>query len=869
MKVITTHTNADFDSLSSMLAAKKIYGDAILVFPGSQEKSLRDFLIRSTLYVFDIAKIRDVDLESIDTLILVDTRQKSRIGEFSKILGKKDLKIHIYDHHPPTDDDIKGEVEYIRNTGATVSILVKILKEREIPITSEEATIMMLGIYEETGSFTYPSTRTDDFEAASYLLSMGANLNVISDMLVKELSVEHIVILNELINNAVTYNINGIDIVITECSLNYYMGEVALVVQKLRDMENLNVIFALINMDDRIFVIGRSRIPEVDVGSILSFFGGGGHREAASATVKDKTLTEVKEDLIRILRENVRLVLRAKDVMFFPVKYTSPDEPIAQARETMVKYNINAMPVVENEKVVGIITRQIAEKACYHDLGDVPVREYMVSDIRTVKEDDPIDLVREVIVEANQRFVPVVKNGKLAGGITRTDLLRIMDEGTKVSEHPYFQKKRNIKHLLEERVKKEIVKRLKEMGEIAENMGYHAYVVGGFVRDLLLKKENYDIDVVVEGDGIKFAKELSCLHGLKMREHREFGTAKVTYPDGFSVDIATSRLEYYNEPGSLPVVEKGSLKLDLLRRDFTINTLAVSLNRKTFGELIDYFGGQRDIRDRTIRVLHSLSFVEDPTRILRALRFEHRFAFRISRHTMNLIRNAVRMGFLSKIDGRRIWNELRLILLEQSPEKLLKRLDELGILPSIYHGLRFTDKTYNLFQKVGEVQRWYELLYREKKSDKIWLYLLALLYEMGPHELTGFLDRMEFSESKKRKLKEDISHVNSAKALLVDVESMKRSEIAKILRDMSQEALLFLMAETEREEVRKAVSNFITTFSTIRPEITGEDLKSMGLKEGPKFKEILESVRDAKIDGLIKSKEEEVNYVLSLLMKNG
>ncbi|MCX7857512.1 MAG: CBS domain-containing protein [Deltaproteobacteria bacterium] len=870
MKVITTHTSADFDSLSSMLAAKKIYTDAILVFPGSQEKSLRDFLIRSTLYVFDIAKIKDLDLNSIDTLILVDTRQKSRIGEFSKILGKKDLEIHIYDHHPATDDDIKGDLEYIRYTGATVSILVQILKEKDIPITPEEATVMMLGIYEETGNFIHPSTRTEDFEAASFLLSKGANLNIVSDMLVKELTREQVLLLNELINNAVTYNINGIDLVITECVLSHYMGEVALVVHKLRDMENLNVIFALISMDDRIFIIGRSRIPEVDVGQCLSFFGGGGHREAASATVKNRTLMEVKEELIGILKANVRLLLKAKDIMFFPVKTISADEPMEKAKEIMVKYSINAMPVIEGERVVGIVTRQIVEKACFHDLGDLPVREYMVSDVRTVKEDDPLDVVRDIIVGSNQRFLPVLRNGRLVGGITRTDFLRVIDaRSNPVPEHPHFEKKRNLRHLIEERVKREIIKRLRQIGEIADKIGYRAYLVGGFVRDLLLRKENYDVDVVIEGDGIKFAKELAKTYSLKIKEHKEFGTAKVWYPDGFTVDIATCRLEYYSEPGSLPVVEKGSLKLDLLRRDFTINTLAISLNKNTFGELIDFFGGQRDIKDRTIRVLHSLSFVEDPTRILRALRFEHRFEFRISKHTMNLIRNAVRMGFLSKIEGKRIWSELRLIFSEHSPEKILKRLEDLGILSAIFHGLRFTDRTYRLFQEVGSIHRWYELLYKERPCDKVYLYLIALMNEMSLKDVEDFLDRLEIPVSQKKKIKSDLTSVNVAKSALSNAKNMKKSEIAKILRDMSQEAILLLMAESENEDLRKSISNFITTFSSVKPEITGKDLKSMGLKEGPIFREILESVRDAKIDGIIKTKDDEINYVRKYITKDG
>lgn len=870
MKVITTHTNADFDSLSSMLAAKKIYEDAILAFPGSQEKSLRDFLIKSTVYVFDIVKVKDVDLDKIDTLILVDTRQKSRIGDFSKIIGREGLEIHIYDHHPPTDDDIKGDLEFIENYGATVTILVQILKEKGIEITPDEATVMMLGIYEETGNFTYPSTKVEDFLAASYLLSKGANLNVVSDMLVKELTVEQVLLLNELIRNAVTYNINGVDVVITESLSSHYVGEVAPIVQRFRDMENLNVVFAILGMDDRVFVVARSRIPEVDVGHILSFLGGGGHREAASATLKEKTVPEVKEELISILRTHIKRTIRAKDIMFFPVKTVSPGEKIEDAREIMVKYNINSLPVTQDGKVLGIVTRQIAEKAIFHDLGNLPVTDYMMSDIRTLKEDDSIDVVKELMASSNQRFIPVLRNGKLIGGITRSDLLRIIGtEKKEISEHPHFERKRNLRHLMEERLKKDVLKKLKEIGEISERLNYHAYLVGGFVRDLLLGKENYDLDVVVEGDGIKLARELSKVYGLKIVEHREFGTAKVFYKDGVIVDIATSRIEYYEEPGSLPVVEKGSLKLDLSRRDFTINTLAISLNKNTFGELIDFFGGQRDLKERTLRVLHSLSFVEDPTRILRALRFEGRFGFRISKHTLNLMKNALRMGFLTKVEGRRIWNELKLILLEKNPETILKRMDELGVLSQIYEKLRFDEEMASIFSEIRGVKSWYELLFKERPFDKVRLYLLCLLKDFTSSDIDQFLQKMELKEREMRKIKADLEMLRELRPKLSMIKNAKKSEVYRLLKDLSTEAILLLMAETKDEELRRSISNFVTTSSTVKPEISGKDLKALGFKEGPIFKEILEKLRDLRIDGLVKTKEDEINFVLANFGRDG
>ncbi len=875
MKVITSHNNADFDSLSSMVAAKKLYPDAILAFPGSQEKTLREFLIHSTLYIFDIEKPKQIDLNAVDTLILVDTRQKKRIGEFSKVVEAKKAKIYIYDHHPPTDDDIKGDEEFISYVGSTVTILTSIIKEKGILISPEEATVMMLGIYEETGSFLFPSTKTEDFTAASYLLSKGANVNIVADMLVKELTPEQVFLLHDLIGNASVYNVNGIDIVVTEGSSEEYVGDLAVVVHKFRDMENINVVFALFRMEDRVYMIARSRIPEVDVGYILSLFGGGGHKEAASSTVKDMTIIEAKEKLIRILKYNIKPLWRARDIMFFPVKSIDAECPIAEAKNIMVKYNINAIPVLYNEKVVGVITKQIVEKAAFHKLENIPVREYMSTESSTVKPEDSIEKVKEFLIGNNQRFLPVTKEGKLVGAITRTDLLRILeDEITKavlgkLEFHDMYEKRKNVKKLMEERLDVETLKKLTDIGNLADKMGYHAYLVGGFVRDLLLRNENYDIDIVVEGDGIIFAEALAEMFKVKIRPHKEFGTAKAIYPDGFKVDIATARLEYYKSPAALPIVEHSSLKLDLHRRDFTINTLAIALNKNTFGQLIDFFGAQRDIKERTIRVLHSLSFVEDPTRVFRAIRFEHRFGFHLGKHTLNLIKNAIKMNFLSKIKGKRIWTELTLILAEDSPEKIFKRLQELDLLRFIYITLAFDKEKERLFIKMRDVLKWYELLYSGKPCDKIQFFILGLVDHIKEEDVLEFCRKTEISEAFKKRLLINIKDIGETiLKFAMGLQVMKKSEIYKQLEPLSLEAKLFIMSKTRSEEIKKSISNHITYKDSFKPLLTGIDLKRMGIKEGPVYKEILDRLKDAKIDLSLKTKDDESGFIRDYIVKH-
>lgn len=876
MKVITSHTNADFDSLSSMVAAKKIYPDAVLVFPGSQEKTLRDFLIHSTLYLLDISKMKKIDYTAIDTLILVDTRQKTRIGEFAKVAENGKVKIHIYDHHPSSEEDVKGDMEIIRSIGATVSILVSILQEREIPITPEEATVMMLGIYEETGSFRFSSTTVDDFKAASYLLSKGANVNLVSDMLVREMTPEQVFLLNDIIKNAATYNINGVDVVITEASTEQYVGDLAVIVHKFRDMENINVLFALFRMEDRVHIIGRSRIPEVDSGHIMSLMGGGGHKVAASATIKDMTLIETKERLVDILKYNVKPLWKAKDIMFFPVKSVEAAHSIHDAKNMMIKYNINALPVLSNDKVVGIITRQIVEKAEFHKLENIPVREYMFTEFAMVEPEDSIEKVKEKIIGSNQRFLPVIREHELVGAITRTDLLRIIEDEIaktmleKLEFHEKYAKRKNVRRLMEERLDDETMKRLTGIGGLADTMGYHAYLVGGFVRDLLLRDENYDIDVVIEGDGIAFAEELAKHLNVKVRPHKEFATAKVIYRDGFKVDIATARLEYYKAPASLPVVEHSSLKLDLHRRDFTINTLAISLNKNTFGELIDFFGAQRDIKEKTIRILHSLSFVEDPTRVFRAIRFEQRFGFKIGKHSLDLIKNAVKLNFLARIRGKRVWVELVLILQEDGVEKILKRLQELDLLRFIFPSIVFNKDKERLFSQMQAIYKWYELLYQGRPVDKVQYYLLGLVEHMDPGEVLEFCKKLEVTEKVRKKTVENTERLREVLArLMTGIPVMKKSKIYRILEPLSKEVMLFIMAKTRSEEIKKSISNYITYGDSFRPLTTGTDLKKMGIQEGPVYKEILEKLKDAKVDMNLKTKEEESHFVDIYLMEKG
>jgi tRNA nucleotidyltransferase (CCA-adding enzyme) len=877
--VITTHVNADFDALASMLAAQKLYPDALVIFPGSQEKNLKNFFINSMAYLFNMVDVNRIEFDSITRMVLVDTRQTTRIGKLADLLDKPGVEIHIYDHHPPTDNDIKGKVEVHGQTGANVTILTEIIRGKEIPISADEATIMCLGIYEDTGSFTFPSTTERDFLAAAYLLSQGANLNVVSNLIAREFSPEQVVLLNDMIQAVTRYYINGIEVVVTSVTMEKYMPDFAFLVQKMVKMENLDAIFAIARMENKIYVVARSRINEVDVGSILTSLGGGGHPYAAAASIKGKTLAQTETGLVEILYEKIRASRQAKDLMSSPAISINPDVTCKKARNIITRYNLNALLVTEKsngaEKLSGYITRQVIEKALYHKLDQVQVKDYMTTEVATVEPDADLIEIQEKIIDNKQRILPVVENETIAGVITRTDLLNILvrrsqplpDETPDPAQEPPHAHTRNIVRFMKERLSADLITNLQQIGEVADKIGCGAYVVGGFVRDLFLYRSDEDIDIVIEGDGIAFAKKYAKIVGARIHAHEKFGTAVIIFPDGFKIDVASARMEYYKFPAALPVVEMSSIKLDLYRRDFTINTLAIQLNSSKFGTLIDFFSARKDVKEKIIRVLHNLSFVEDPTRVFRAIRFEQRFEFTIGKLTMGLIANAISMDFFRELSGKRVFAELRLILQEENPVATIRRLNDFDLLKVIHPSIKFDKNLMARLNSVKKVLSWHDLLFLEESYKKWIVYFLVLIRSCKSHISKEICRRFELKPEDEKILCAERFEADKCIFWLEQNLAVSDSAIYRKLNGFKIESILFMMAVAKKKAVKKSISHFFTDLRRTQLSLKGRDLKKMGLKPGPVYRQVMEAVLDAKLDGTLKSKKDEIEFARRLVAK--
>ncbi len=867
-EVITTHNNADFDALGSMIAVNKFYPGAALAFPGSQEKNLRNFFLETTSYLFNFIKSRQIDFDQVERLIIVDTRQKSRIGKFSELVGKKGVEIHLYDHHPASRDDIRGDLEHLCENGSTTSMITLMIQEKKMTVSPEEATIMCLGIHEDTGSFTFSSTTPDDYLAAAWLTEQGADHNTISDMLTRELTAVQVGLLNDLTQATTTRVINGVEVAFSKVITDEYIGDFAVLVHKLMDMGTLNVLFAMAQMKDRIYMVARSRIPDVNVGEIAYAMGGGGHHHASSVTFRNKTLIQVERSLQALLRSRIHPARKVRDLMTSPAITVYPGESLEQVTKLMTRYDINVILVVSKDgEMIGYVTRQVVLKAIHFGLGELRTGEYMTIEFSTIHPDAPLKEAQDLIIRDKVRILPVLEDGNLVGVVTRTDLLNILQGDPLIPDFvpdakgsSHFMIKKNMSALLREMLPKKIIQYFFDIGHIADMMGLNVYLVGGLVRDVILKRNNLDVDIVVEGDGIKFAHEFALHHDIRVRSHRKFGTAVLIFPDGFKVDVASARMEYYESPGAQPVIETSSLKMDMYRRDFTINTLAIKLNKKDYGVLIDYFGALRDIKKKVLRVLHSLSFVEDPTRMLRVVRFEQRFNFKIGVLTRSLIKNASQMDVFKDFAGRRFFLELKMILQEPDPLPAIRRMHEFDLFQFIYPKIRLTENIIMLLEEIRRVIDWYRLLYLDERFEPWKIYWYGLTSSLRLVDVNEMAKKHGMVDIESRKMLSQRETVGRTLSGLYRF-SGKNDGLYDMLSAYDTETQLYMMARANNEKSKKLISRYFMKLKGTKIQIKGKDLTQLGFQPGPVFKEVFEKVLKAKLNNLVKTKDDEIRFV--------
>jgi len=863
LEIILTHENADFDAVASLLAAYKLNPDAIPILPDRVNQNVARFM---TLYQYDLPFIRQSDFHanSVSKIIAVDTQRPMKLRRLPT-----GINTQIIDHHPPgkelqPNQSFSGEL-----VGAATTLLVEQIQQQAIQLNTLEATLLALGIYEDTGSLSYGTTTPRDHRAAAWLLEQNAALDTVREFLAHPLNDEQKSLFDKLLQSAESRTIEGYIVTVCKAQVVHYVAEISSVAHRLRDTLESAVLFFVVQMPEHIQLVCRATVDAINMGDIARVFGGGGHERAAAAAIHDKSLDEVTELLWKVVYQHIHPLTRVADLMSHGVQTVRADKQIKDVVRKLRRIGHEGFPVVQDGKVVGLLTLRDVDRALEHGLDHLRVNEIMSAGAVTLRPNDSVWTLEQRMVESGWGQIPILdEHDKLIGVVTRTDLIK---HWARIHPPTLTAITTLGETQIEKVLGKSIATLIQTIAHHAQTEGINLYMVGGVVRDLLLERRNLDLDFVAESNAIDFAESLQKQFGGEVKSFRPFGTAKWklnqdtattldlpinSLPD--HIDFATARNEFYEHPTALPTVYDSSIKLDLGRRDFTINSLAVQLSPSTaIGHILDFYGGIHDLKAGLIRVLHSLSYVDDPTRILRAVRFEQRLGFTIEARTAELIESAKPM--LARITGERLRNELTLLLREKEPEKGLLNLQRRGVLTAIHPTFTLPDEIGADFQYV----RSFEVPWPLTPYDMADLYWHLIATYIPWDNLQSFCERLMFAHDMvesliaARQLIEQLEHFT--------VGNPKPSSISEHLKDMPELALLTAWLRIRDARIRETMRRYWVEWRHIRPITNGHTLRQIGLTPGPCYGIILKRLHDARLDGEIQTEADEKRLIQKLI----
>ena len=863
MQIILSHSRADFNALASLVLARRLYPNGEIYLVGHPDPKVREFTSQHG-ELLHIHEEEDYQNEPVELVVLVGVREPYRLGRFADLVTQPYIPVHIYDNHRATHQSIVGDQERIEEQCSTVTVMLKVLKERDLTVTPNEATLCLLGLYEETDSLTYVGTTYEDIEMAAAMVKAGGSLGAVALLSQRRLLPVQRRLIEQLLGNSQYITISGRHCLFVSAEIDEHIDDLSTVADHIMELENPEVLFCLINMARRSYVVARSLPASLDVFSIVRELGGAGHSSSAFACVKLRPLSQLSVEIQNIAHSRAPRLFTAGELMSSPVEEfdITKYDTVAKASDKLQKMSHSAVCVCQDGEFIGMLSRSDIDKAMGHGLGSAPVSTYVSRDCARIVPQTSFDAVRRTLSESPLGCAPVLENGRLIGIVSKSDILSALNT---LASTNLNNNRDNFVPIEFVRLKSETLALLKRCGEIGAEVGLKIFAVGGFVRDMLLHISNNDIDLVAEGDGIAFAKVLADKLGGVCKVHETFATAQVSISSGLKLDVVTARTETYTRPAALPDVQGSTLKQDLFRRDFSINAMALQLHPDYFGQLIDFFGARSDLEKGVVRILHNLSFVDDPTRIFRAIKFEQRYGFHMDRNTVHLLRSAVNMGLIKMVTPERLGNELWQILQEPSPLNSLKRLDELQVLTALDQRLELDQKAREHLEGIELLSREYADVIAKENWNLPLVYLNVLLLDALPAEdIKKFMQiHALFPSSVQKMLILDKQKLQNFIDKLSD-EDISNVEIVHELYHFSGEGILCLLAQSDNKNLKKHVDKYVYSLRFVEPLLKGADLIALGYHPGPKFANIMKWSLEEHLEGRLQNSEQAKQAVLSV-----
>ncbi len=874
MDIILCHATADFDTLGAAVGAARLYQGARIVLTGGMQMPVREFI---SLHrdEYPLVEMRSVHPESIRRLILVDTQLPSQLGNAAKWLEQPNVEIHVYDHHPTSiKPSFKPTLWCVEAVGSTCTLIIEQLQKKAIALTNFEVTALALGLHVDTGSLTFEHTTARDAIALAWLMQQGVNLRVLSTYIDYAMSP----LMQEVLSLALaelpahTETIGGYRIAVWSLEYEQFIMGLSNVVEHLMELVEVDILIVLAIQADRISLIGRSRQEFAQLHTLMQNYGGGGHAWAASASLKIVTgeafdLAKFIAEIKQTLRDRLPKTVTAQAMMSSPVRTIRPDATIDEAQRILLRYGHSGLSVVdEQDRLVGVISRRDLDIALHHGFGHAPVKGYMATTVREIIPETSLAEIQAMMLKWDIGRLPVVDRGRLVGIVTRTDVLRYLHSLT-----PEPKQITQVRDRLQVQLQKLLTPRywdiLQQAAQTADRLNLQLYLVGGTVRDFLLNLATDDLDLVVDGNhplvtngeepegwGVKLARSLQAIYpDTRLEIHGKFQTAALTWSDGLWIDIATARTEFYPYPAALPEVAASSIQQDLYRRDFTINALALHLNGSQSGQILDFFGGLEDLENRKIRVLHPNSFIEDPTRIVRAVRFAVRLGFQIDTRTKeyaqaasHLVQDYSRKGIWS-FQNTRLKQEFRYVLTATYWGQALYQLDELGAMQYLHPYLTITPTLIQQLQRVGAWLFHFGRIYPEIDRHHIWQVRLELMIASYPDALE-IAERLHFNQAGLHRLAN--FHTLGDRLIQDLTADLSASQVVKLLGHLNVTEVIMLAAIAPTD-LRRLLYRYLSEWNLIKSPLGGHELKLMGYKPSKQYQIMLNALRDRVLDGEI------------------
>jgi tRNA nucleotidyltransferase (CCA-adding enzyme) len=877
----------DFDSLAAQFGVAKLYPSARMVLGYPLVGNVRNFvaLYRSSM---PVVQMKYVDLDSVKRVFIVDCQNIDRLDEIAKrLITEQKIPHVIFDHHQLDPNGLGPSAHgdsVIERVGAATTIVVDKIKKSKMDLTPFEATLLAIGIYEDTGCLTYSGTTEKDAACVAFLLKCGADLAIINDYIRPKMNDDQVGLLEDLIKDAHTITVGGAKVVMACATRPKYFDGLASLTRKLTEVESADAAFSIVYMRDRIHIVGRSDSQLIDVRLVVRRFGGDGHHGAGSAVTREGTVKELSAEIEKLLRTQVKPEVIAEEIMVSPVRTIRSGITMDEASRIMLRYGLDGLLVAEEDNLVGVVSRRDIDQATHHKLGHAPVRGFMSKPVISIEKQTPLSKIQEIMVTEDIGRLPVLDDDKqLVGLVSRGDVLKTLygDNGSKVFLVPEWatllkndfaasgqtvQVEPRSVNLQAQMSKLDSPTSwlCTQTGTVAAQLNMVAYAVGGSVRDLILNVPNFDLDFVIEGPAIELASAMESAYPARLEvvaRHERFQTAKLWFfaDTRRDVDFSTARTEFYEFPAALPTVEASQLEQDLLRRDFTINALAICLNPGRYGTLVDHFGGLEDIKKKIIRVLHAFSFIEDPTRIIRAVRFASRLEFNIEPKTKELAKRAVAMGIFDNLGGNRMRDELRSIL--ESP----RRIRALDLLAELGAKLRYLDAELEYSLSIRTLLRRAERLLKRYSLTQPWVvYLALLLSELDEHRIDAVLDRLHLTNEQKTIVRKGLAIPRQLPEIVetLNKQGVKNSQIYYLLKGKPEESLAIAACLAKPgAPLRRMIRLYLEHLEKVQIELSGSDLVDIGVPPGPEIGRALDAILERRLDGIIKSKQDELNFV--------